>query len=320
MATCNKLKVSITKLLIKPFFSAIVFMLFTINTAFAGLVTFEKEYTYQASKIDSKVSCRAIALEQVKRLLLEELGTFLESETKVMNFLLTKDQITALTAVIVRAEVIDEKWDGKTYYLKAKISADPEEVAKSIDSLRKDHQKTKELEETREKAEELTKKIKRLKKELEIVIFDIKRHQQKVDVKKIEQYNEAIKGLSATDWFEKGYILAISGKYKEAIDVFNRAIELNPKDARAYNNRGSAYQDSGNYWQAINDYNRAIELDPNARAYNNRGSAYQDSGNYWQAINDYNRAIELDPNARAYNNRGAAYYSLGNYKQAIKDY
>jgi hypothetical protein len=38
--------------------------------AIGGSKTFIKEYIYQASEIDSKVSCRAIALEQIKRLLL----------------------------------------------------------------------------------------------------------------------------------------------------------------------------------------------------------------------------------------------------------
>ncbi|MBU4321013.1 MAG: hypothetical protein KJ739_08000 [Nitrospinae bacterium] len=96
--------------------SLAVFLLFFFSTADASTktVTFEKEYTYQASEIDSKASSRAIALEQIKRLLLEELGTYLISETKVKNFQLTKDQVTVLTAGIVRAEVIDEKWDGKT--------------------------------------------------------------------------------------------------------------------------------------------------------------------------------------------------------------
>ena len=86
--------------------------------------TFVKEYTYQASEADTKLSSRVIALEQVKRLLLEELGTYLESETEVKNFQLTKNQIVILTAGIVRAEIIEERWDGKTYYLKAKIAAD----------------------------------------------------------------------------------------------------------------------------------------------------------------------------------------------------
>src|SRR3972149_6147994 len=41
--------------------------------AFAEVKIFEKEYTYQASEIDSKVTSRAIAVEQVKRL--EIIGT-----------------------------------------------------------------------------------------------------------------------------------------------------------------------------------------------------------------------------------------------------
>ncbi|MCX8109775.1 MAG: hypothetical protein N3D15_00790, partial [Syntrophorhabdaceae bacterium] len=111
--------------------------------------TFIKEYTYQASDEDSKNSSRTIALREAKRLLLEELGTYLESITEVKNFLLSKDQVTALTAGIVRTELIDERWDGKTYWLKAKIAADPDEIVRSIDTLRKDRDKTRELEEIR---------------------------------------------------------------------------------------------------------------------------------------------------------------------------
>jgi hypothetical protein len=108
----------------KGFISSIAFVfLFSIaNLAFAETKVFVEEYTYQASEYDSKVSCRALALEQVKRLLLEKLGTYLESETEVKNFQLTKDQIVILTAGIVTAEIVDEKWDGKAYYLKAKIA------------------------------------------------------------------------------------------------------------------------------------------------------------------------------------------------------
>ena len=104
--------------------------------AAAAVKVFVKEYTYQASEIDSKVTSRAIALEQVKRLLLEEFGTFLISETDVKNFQLTKDKVTVLTAGIVKTEILAEKWDGKTYYVKAKITADPQETAKVIEELK----------------------------------------------------------------------------------------------------------------------------------------------------------------------------------------
>ena len=106
---------------------------------------------YNASDLDSKVTSSFIALEQVKRLLLEEFGTYLISETEVKNFRLTKDQITTYSAGVVSAEVVDEKWDGKTYYLKAKVSADPAEVTKSLQNIINDKQKSKELEDVRKK-------------------------------------------------------------------------------------------------------------------------------------------------------------------------
>lgn len=56
-------------------------ILFVPNSTFAETKTFIKEYTYQAGDENSKNSCRVIALREVKRLLLEELGTYLESQT-----------------------------------------------------------------------------------------------------------------------------------------------------------------------------------------------------------------------------------------------
>jgi tetratricopeptide (TPR) repeat protein len=73
---------------------------------------------------------------------------------------------------------------------------------------------------------------------------------------------------SATDWLQKGVVLAMAGKNQEALEAFTKAIELNPKYAEAYNNRVIAYLKLGNYQQAIRDYDKAIKLDPkNAMAY-----------------------------------------------------
>lgn len=275
--------------------------------------TFVKEYSYQASEYDSKVSCRALALEQVKRLLLEELGTYLESETEVKNFQLTKDQIITLTAGIVRAEILDERWDGKTYSLKAKMAVDPSDVYKAIDNLRQDRQKAKELEETRKKADEALREVERLRKELEI---------SKAGKTEQDQYTRAVNRLSATDWFEKGSALLIAGRNQEAKEAYTRAIELNPKYAWAYSDRGVAYLKLGDSRQALKEFNKAIELDPKfAGAYYNRGVVYDKLGDHRQAFRDYDKAIELEPKfATAYANRGAAYATLGDHRQAIKDY
>ncbi|MFH2012062.1 MAG: tetratricopeptide repeat protein [Pseudomonadota bacterium] len=291
----------------------ILMIIFLADLSIAKQLIFEREYTYQASEIDSKVSCRANALEQVKRLLLEELGTYLESRTEVRNFKLTKDQIITLTAGIVRTEIVKERWDFNTYWMKAKIEANPDEVIKSVDSLRKDHQKTKELEETREKAAEYLKEMERLRSELALA---------KGDTRKQGEYNEAVKGLRATDWFEKGEAYREGKKYQVAISAYNKAIELDPKYKNAYLTRGAAYGVLGNYQQAISDFTRAIELDPkHAYAYNNRGVSYGKLGNYQQAIFDISRAIEIYPGyTLAYTNRGLTYGKSGKYLLAISDF
>lgn len=244
-----------------------LFSLLPSSSALAETKTFIKEYTYQASEFDSKASSRILVLEQVKRLLLEELGTYLESETEVKNFQLTKDQIVILTAGIVRAEIIDEKWDGKTYSLRAKIAADPKDVATSIKKLRQDRQKTKELEETRKKAEEALREVERLKKELKTA---------KADKTKFSQYNEGVDRLSATDWLEKGYVLGYAGKWQEAREAFTRAIELDPNNTLAYYNQATAFLFGAKEpKEAVEAYTRAIELDPNLlEAYFWRAFAY----------------------------------------------
>jgi tetratricopeptide (TPR) repeat protein len=278
----------------------------------SSVKVFVQEYTYQASEYDSKVSCRAIAFEQAKRLVLEKLGTYVESETEVRNFQLTQDRIVTLAAGVVSTEIIDEKWNGNTYYLKARIMADPKEVAESIDKLRQDRRKTKELEETRKIANGALREIETLKKELEIA---------KANKAQFVRYNEAVNTLAATVWVDKGLALARTGRRQEAIERFSKAIELDPKLAIAYNNRGTAYLELGNDQRALMDYDRAIELDPNyAPAYAGRAGAYGNLGNHQQALRDCDRAIELDPKiAMAYSNRGMAHAELGNYQQALRD-
>ncbi len=286
--------------------------LFAAQSAYAEEVSFVKEYTYQAGEADSKLTARAIALEQVKRLLLEELGTFLITETEVKNFQLTKDKITTLSAGIVMTQILEDKWNGETYYLKAKIKADPKEVTKALDNLRHDMQKGKELEESKKRADEALAELAKLKKELETL---------KGDKQKQADYNSAANVLSAKDWFEKGYKLGESGDKQGEIDAYSRSIELYPK-AATYYNRGIAYEALGDDKRAIADFDRAIELDPkDAFAYLGRGFSYKSLGDYKRAIADFDISIELDPKlAPPYVNRGIIYHALGNLKRAIADF
>jgi tetratricopeptide (TPR) repeat protein len=96
--------------------------------------------------------------------------------------------------------------------------------------------------------------------------------------------------------------------YKNAIKEFSKLIELQPKNASAYNNRGMAKLDLEDYHGAIADFTKAIQINTKyAKAYCNRGSAKMELKDYKNAILDFDKAISLNPKyGKAYNNRGLA--------------
>jgi lipoprotein NlpI len=107
-----------------------------------------------------------------------------------------------------------------------------------------------------------------------------------------------------------------------AIEDFSRALQLNPKDASAYRERGIAKLERRDFDGAVTDFNHTLQLDPkNAYAYESRGDAKEMKGDADGAIIDYNRALELNPKlAGAYAGRGAAKLDKGEGESAIGDY
>ena len=249
-------------------------LVFTIISAHAfanikSLITLTKEYTYQASELDDKTSCRAIALEQVKRELLEEIGTLVESRTVVQDSQIQNDEIRTLTGGVVQTKIIDEKWDGKEYWLKAQVSADPDEVAASIEKLKNDDQLLQELAESRSEAADALKEVERLKTELA---------QASTYKAKQDQYNQAVNQLQAADSFQQGTAFSVSGNNEEAAKAYDRVIYLRPDDAKAYFNRSVVYINMGNYNRAATDINRAMLLKPaNTNAYYQRAAVYKNT-------------------------------------------
>jgi len=107
---------------------------------------------------------------------------------------------------------------------------------------------------------------------------------------------ERIEEIEAWELLNRGLSFDHLGQSERAIEDYDKAIELNPGLAMAYNNRGNAYYALGQSERAIADYDKAITLNPgDAAAYTNRGTAYAALGQYERAIEDYSRFIELAP-------------------------
>jgi tetratricopeptide (TPR) repeat protein len=130
------------------------------------------------------------------------------------------------------------------------------------------------------------------------------------------------KELSVNEIMLKGNEHYCKKEYSEAIKWYDKAIELDPKYADAWYNKGNALNSLGKYEEAIENFDKALKIDPNyASAWNNKGYAIDKLGKYQEAIEHYNKAIELDPNiVSAWSNKGYTLTILENYDEAIKCY
>ena len=54
-------------------------------------------------------------------------------------------------------------------------------------------------------------------------------------------------------YYDRGNTYFCQGQYDQAISDYNKAIELNPRDAGSYNGRGGAYYSKGEYEKAWED-------------------------------------------------------------------
>lgn len=125
-------------------------------------------------------------------------------------------------------------------------------------------------------------------------------------------------GDSAAEYFNLGVKSTMA--YKK-IDYFSKALELNPRLASAYEQRGIHYYFQEKYEKVIEDFTRYIRLVPDkADAYQMLGIAYLKIKSYDNAIINFDNAIKIDPQmAAAYCYRAEALRLNGKIDEAIED-
>ena len=100
---------------------------------------------------------------------------------------------------------------------------------------------------------------------------------------------------TAEEYTARGRDFINIGKLTKARKLFEKAIELSPKNAEAYFQRGFVFLITRDYSAAIDDFSLAIDLNPDfADALFRRGTAYYfGEKNNDRAITDIIRACEL---------------------------
>lgn len=120
-------------------------------------------------------------------------------------------------------------------------------------------------------------------------------------------------------YFMLGNNSYLKNNFKEAIDSYKKALELNPRDADICLNLGCAYASLGEQEEALTYYQKALQLNPNDyEASHSLAGVYLHLKQYQQAIIYYQKALEINPSAAdTYINLGTVYGYLGEYQQAI---
>ncbi len=114
-------------------------------------------------------------------------------------------------------------------------------------------------------------------------------------------------------------LLKKRGREEDAIAHFQEAIEIQPDDAEAHNNLGSAFFLEGRVDEAVAQFQKALETQPDfAEARNNLGLALLQKGRVDEAIAQFQQTLEIQPDsAEAYNNLGTAFSRKGQLDKAI---
>jgi len=117
------------------------------------------------------------------------------------------------------------------------------------------------------------------------------------------------------------------GKFREAIEPLNMAIDADADNVEAFNTRGVAYFELKEYGNALLDYEQAMKLEPDFyRPYYNRALLKLAQNDQAAALKDYSDAIRLAPDTAKtaisdiYLNRGQLFAAQGQTQAALTDF
>lgn len=123
-------------------------------------------------------------------------------------------------------------------------------------------------------------------------------------------------------WSYRGNFLIQSGKNAEVIETSSRSIELDSTFTHPFDNRATSHYRLDEYPAAIMDATKAIELKENdAYAYRIRSASFEALGESRKALADLNKLVELNPQqaAQQFNSRAWREYKRNEIDRAIVD-
>ncbi|MBI4839060.1 MAG: hypothetical protein HY806_07990, partial [Nitrospirae bacterium] len=139
MALYHNSRFSLAKLIAPSCLIALTFLLFpTIGSSETKEIISEGTYNMGDGETPSVAESRALL--SAKQIALEQVGTYVESYTKVENFQLTKDEVQVLASGIMEVEILDKKrtfiGDGIHFWVKIKARVNPDKIREMANKIK----------------------------------------------------------------------------------------------------------------------------------------------------------------------------------------
>lgn len=289
----------------------------------------------------------------------EKAGVYIKSYSKMSNLELVTDEVESMTSGILKVISVDykmipmEEYGGIMYRATVLASIDTDNVDEWISKG------VAERESLVQKNIDLQRQLDEQQRLIEQLKSEARKNSSPENRERLQrEFSEADKIFMSNVQLEEGNRLVLLNSdwaYEKALNCWTEAIDLNPKNALAYEARGYYFlYYTLNYPDSLSDYDQAINLRPDvADNYFYRGTCYLNLEDLDSAKRDFERALSLNPqmsgaygelayiytksdplkaieyadraiefdnrNWRALYSRGLALYTMHNYEAALAD-
>ena len=143
--------------------------------------------------------------------------------------------------------------------------------------------------------------------------------------KELEEFAKQNNSASSNDLLEEGKTYYNNGEYDKAIEIFKKAVELNPNEYLNWQWLGRSYYErysDGDEENALNSLLKAVELNPNNDSnWYWLGISYGMNSQYDKEKESFLKATELNPNnADNWYKLGISYFNDKQYDKAIESF
>ena len=124
---------------------------------------------------------------------------------------------------------------------------------------------------------------------------------------------------SFVGWYNKGLALVKKGRSREAIEAFNLADKLSPKNKYILTAKAMALQKIERYTEALAAYEQVLEIEPNNfYALSGKGIASQNLKSYPEALEAFDKVLKIEPeNEYILKSKGNTLINLSRFDEAI---